>query len=323
MSFKTNFHQSYEEFVAARKSAIGGSDIASVVNAGRYGCSRKLFYDKMDFPKDFPDEDKPEFRRGRRLEGIGAAYYEELTGRTVKYTTPCAFPGRPHLRVNIDRIIIDPNRTEHGVLEIKTVGRWSFNKIKKEGLIDDYSLQLQFCMAVSGRSWGAFAIYAPEQDELLHWDVEYDPELGELLLEKADDWWNFHHECGVLPDPLPETSPQCEGCAWSLTCHQKVIPVGAGQTFDRPDLESLLAKFAEVKGLGSEAKQAEEELKAEIREKIKEVPGTYVCGKFEFKFTVTDQNKFSSKALQKKYPEIYEECREKSSVKTLYKPRER
>jgi predicted phage-related endonuclease len=224
--------------------------------------------------------------------------------------------------VNIDRIIIDPKRKEHGVLEIKTVGRWSFNKIKKEGLIDDYSLQLQFCMAVAGRSWGAFAIYSPEQDELLHWDVEADKDLGEMLLEKADDWWSFHRECNVIPDPLPDDSIQCQGCPWSITCQQKVIPVASKEIIHRPDLEALVAKFAEVKGLSSEAGDAEDEIKAEILEKIKEQPGKYQAGRFQFDFSITEQERFSGPDLKKAHPDLYNKFKKTSVVKTLKKPKE-
>lgn len=323
---KTNLHQTYEEFKESRKKQIGGSDIGKIAGVSRWGCPRSVAYDKLDHPKDFEDDDKPEFRRGRRLEGIAANYYEEITGREVRFTTTARVTGKPHLAINIDRLVYkkdDKERKNPGYLELKTVGRFSFMKVKKEGIPDDWILQVQYGCAVKKLSWGAYGIYCPETDDLLHWDVEADASLGEALLEKADDFYCFHIECRVLPDPLPETSVQCEGCAWSLSCHQKKIAVGASKTFERPDLEGLLAKFAEVKGMGSEAEQAENELKAEIRERIKEVPGTYICGKYEFKFTTSSQNRFSSKKLQAKYPAIYEECREEIPINTVYKPKER
>lgn len=322
MEYRTHIHETEEEFRERRRKFVGGSDIAKVVGVSKWGCPRSVAYDKLGHPKDFDNSDKAEFRRGKRLEGIAASYYEEKTGREVRITVTAHYPGKPHLAVNYDRLVRKEKDGPWGYLEIKVVGRWSMNLIKKEGLANDYVLQVQYGLGVKRDTWGSYAIYCPETDELLWWDVEADTGFGESLLEKADDFWNFHIELGILPDPLPEGAPQCEGCEWSLTCRGQVVLPASGGVMDRPDLESLLAKFAEVKGMGSEAEGAEEELKAEIREKIKDVPGTYRCGKYEFKFTVTSQNKFSSDLLKKKYPAIYEECRKETKVNTVYKPKE-
>lgn len=321
--FKTEVNQSYEEFVASRKNQIGGSDIASVVGSGRYACPRKPFYDKTGVPKDFDDSDKMEFRRGRRLEGVAAEYYEELTGREVRITTTARVPGRPHLAVNIDRLVKAKGREGWGALEIKVVSRFSWLHIKKHGLIDDYILQLQYNMGVKGCSWGAYAIYCPDLDELMHWDVDADKALGEVLLEKGDDYYNFHIECGVIPDPLPLDSPPCDGCAWFNTCREGItkqaIPDGE---ILRPDLAGWAEKFAEVKGLGKEAESAAEGLKAEFLAAVKEKPGNYRCGKYLVPFTITSQRRFDGAALKKKDPELYESLRKETIIKTVPQPKE-
>lgn len=216
------FNQTYEEFVAARKNGLGGSDAASVVSKGTYGCARKLFYDKTDEPKNVDDSENKYFRRGRRLEGIAASYYEEKTGRETWTTTTFKVPGRPHLTVNVDRLVSrkadEAGSKEPGYLELKTVGLFSFKKIQKEGLPLDYVIQVQWGMAVAGVSWGSFGIYCPDEDELLHWDFEADKALGEALLEAGDDFWNINVQCRVMPDPLPEIRAACIYCPWNVTC---------------------------------------------------------------------------------------------------------
>lgn len=323
MATKTN--PSYAEFVQARKKYIGGSDIASVKNVGRYGCARKLGYDKLDYPKDIPDEEKMEFRRGRRLEGIAANYYSELTGRETWVTSTIFVPGKPHLAINIDRFIAkveDKEKKSWGYLEIKVMGRFAFLKAKKAGLIDDYILQVQYGMAVAAVDWGAFAIYCPDTDEMIHWDFEADKDLGEHLLEAADDFWNFNIECKIIPEPLPEGSEPCSSCPWQITCRGSIqAPANAGVVV-RNDLEPLAYRLAEVRGMGSEVEQAEEALKEEFIEAVKGVPGIYVCGKWEVPFTVTKQKRFSSELLKKKDPALYESLRVESEVKTLRKPKE-
>lgn len=323
--FKTNQNQDYEAFKASRKKSVGGSDIGKIAGVSRWGCPRSVAYDKLDYPKDFPDDDKPEFRRGRRLEGVAIAYYEEVTGREVRVTSTARVKDKPHLSINMDRLVYrkdDPDKEDPGYLEAKTLGRYSFLKYKKEGIPDDYILQVQYGCAVKGLDWGAYALYAPELDELIHFDVVADKALGETLLEKGDDFYNLHMDLKILPEALPDGSIQCEGCAWSLTCKQIVIPEANKEIIHRPDLESLAAKLAEVKGLSSEAGDAEDEIKSEILAAIKEQPGTYRAGKYEFAFSITEQSRFKSELLKKKNPALYEECREKSVVKTLRKPKE-
>lgn len=322
MKNTTRTYKTYAEFVAQRQEYLGGSDFASVVNKGRYGCSRKLGYDKLGYAKDFDDSDRMEFRRGRRLEGVAAALYTEQTGRETWITTTISVPGRPHLSVNIDRFIAkieDKEKANWGYLEIKVVGRHSWFKIKKDGLIDDYVIQVQAGMAVADVSWGAFGIYCPDLDEMVCWDFEADKAFGEHLLEAGDDWWQFHKECKVLPEPLPIDSPPCEGCPWAITCRGEA-PANAG-TVSRPDLEGLAAKFAEVKGMGSEAGDAEESLRAEFMEAVKGAPGIYVCGKYEVPFTITKTKRFSQPLLKKDNPALYEKYMVEGETRTVRKPK--
>lgn len=332
MKSKTRASQSREEWLADRKTYIGGSDYASVMNDPanpvkdiRYGCSRKLGYDKLEYPKDFDDSDRMEFRRGQRLEHVAASYYQEATGREIRITTRMQIPGKPHLSVNMDRYVYkkeDKKQENPGYLELKVLGRFSFLDVKKNGLIADYVLQVQGGCAVAGCSWGAYGIYCPELDELLQWDVEAEADLGEVILEKADDWWSFHKECKILPEPLPDGSKPCDGCAWSLTCRGSQVVEMPADVINRPDLEALASKFAELKGMGSEVDDAEKELRSEFLAAIGEKPGIYRCGRFEIPFTITKQMRFSSELLKKKSPSMYEDCKQELVIKTLKKPKE-
>lgn len=317
--------QTRAEWLEERKTYIGGSEAGKVVGVSRWGCPRSVAYEKLGIEKDFEEGEKAEFSRGNRLEGIASEFYQELTGREVRYTTRSHVRGKPHLAVSMDRLVFkkeDTKRENPGYLEIKVQGRFPFLKTKKEGIGDDWTVQVQYGCAVKGLSWGSYAIYCPELDELLHFDVVADKALGETLLEKVDDFWNFHIECQVLPDPLPDDSKPCQGCAWAVTCRGSVpIPANAGFV-SRPDLEALVAKFAEVKGMGSEVSDAEDEIKAEILEKIKETPGTYRAGKYEFSFKIAEQKRFSGEDFKKSNPELYEKFRKSTVVKTLNRPKE-
>lgn len=327
MTVKTRTEkQSYEAWLQERMGYIGCSEGADVLSAGRYGCATKLFNRLTGVPKDFDDGEKAEFRRGRRLEGAAASYYAEVTGRAVYVTTITRVPGKPHLALNADRLVfkeLDKEEKSPGYLELKVVGRFSMAKIKKEGLIDDYIIQLQQGCAIGGYSWGAYGIYCPETDELLHWDVDANEALGQMALERTDDFWHLNVQCGIPPEKFPEPMPACGGCAYKFSCWSGInVKEALAGVIKRPDLESWAEKFAEIKGMGSETEQAEEALKAEFMNAVGGVPGLYHCGRFEVPFTITKQKRFSGELAKKKNPSFYEECRVESEVKTIRKPKE-
>lgn len=319
---KTKCSQSFEEWLEERKTYVGGSEIGKILGVSRWGCPLSVFNGKTGVEKDFDDNEKPEFRRGRRLEGIAAEYYEQKTGREVRYTTTAKVPGKPHLAVNMDRLVRKEKGGEWGYLELKVVGRFSFTKIKKEGIADDWILQVQYGCAVTGKTWGSYGIYCPETDDLLHFDVEADKALGEELLEKTDDFWNFHIECGVAPDPLPDGSQQCEGCVYSVKCHSRIVEAAPKEEILRPDLEALVAQFAVAKGMGKESDDAVETIRAELLEAVGSKPGNYRCGKYLLPITQTSSKRFSGDLLKKKDPALYESLRVESVSTTVKSPKE-
>ena len=57
-----------QQFLEERRTMIGGSDAASVLNVG-YGCRRRLVMQKRGVTPDF-DIDSPQMERGRVMEPI-------------------------------------------------------------------------------------------------------------------------------------------------------------------------------------------------------------------------------------------------------------
>ena len=314
----------HEKFLAERKKYVGASDMASVLNIG-WGCSRKLFYDKTNVTPDY-DTDKDVFRRGRRLEAVAAGFYAEKTARKLDWA-------KPSIRAKeSDFVAASPDRIIHhagsevsakhfgkpGYLEIKVVGRESFFKIKKEGLPEDYIVQVQTGLACTELAWGSFAIYWADGDQLLFWDFEPDAALGKTLIERGDDFFTLHIEHGVMPEPLPEEAKPCSGCPWLRTCRGDAFAAAPSkEIISRPDLEPIVAKLAEVKGMSSEAGDAYDSLKDELLDAIKGAPGTYQAGKLSFSLTESKRESIDSKLLKQKHPEIAAECMKSSVTKTL------
>lgn len=208
-----------EGFLNQRRGTIGGSEIADVMGIGDYACRRKLYFVKTDTTPDFDDTNKAAFRRGRRLEPVAASYYQEVTGRHIANVNHKISSTHPRCSVSADRVVFKSDQDRNpGYLEIKTVK--STFPIRKKGLYPAYLLQVQYGMAVLGWDWGAFAVYQPLEDELLHWDFEADTELGKKLLDSAQKWWETHIDQKLAPSPLPPESKPCEECPFRITCRK-------------------------------------------------------------------------------------------------------
>lgn len=215
------------KFLEERQNVIGGSDISGVLNTAPWGCARKVFFDKIAFPKDIDDENRIEFRRGRRQEPVAVAYYEELTGRFTAPVKQRRHGFKARCAVNADRLVWKAFKTlesghkegigEAGYLEVKTTS--SCYPTKRSGVWEGYIQQVQYGMAVLGVSWGVFVIFDPSKDELLHFDYEADKGLGEILLKAAEEFWEAYVTPRIAPPILPEgANKPCEKCSYRLSC---------------------------------------------------------------------------------------------------------
>lgn len=257
--------------LAERKKGIGGSDVASLWSLG-YGCRRRLFYDKTNVPPDFEREATPAMELGVFLESWFAERYAIAAHRLLtKAGASSIHPKFPELRVNIDRIIIDelePDR-EVGILEIKSVGRAVFYKIKREGLPEDYILQLQHGMLVTGASWGSFAIGSRDSGEFLWWDVNASPEVHASILAEGPKFW-AQVENGPIPDALEPDDRRCQQCQWRTTCQgNALVQLERNEDMPQaPELAGLVAEKIERDALYDQAldlcNETDEELKCKL-----------------------------------------------------------
>lgn len=252
-----------ETFLAERKLGIGGSDIASVFGIG-YGCRRRLWYDKRDVPGDYPREETQAMKLGVVLEPFFAEEYQRLTSRAIGQAFSEPHRDFPELRVNADRnIYMDDDTT--WVLEIKAVGRAMFYKVKREGLPEDYILQLQHAMLVKGAPAGAFAVGSRDSGELLHWDVPANPELHKAILEEGPKFWALVQN-GPMPEALEPEDRRCQNCSWRLTCHGNAfIPTAADSEYETDEALAVLTReYEERRLLRKEAEDLLDETKQEL-----------------------------------------------------------
>lgn len=239
-----------EAFLAARKKGIGGSDIASLMNVG-YGCARRLWYDKRDVVPDFPPEDNPAMKLGRHMESFFADLYAEKTGYSVvEMKGPVVHPVFKELRPNIDREVMpwkDCGSLETPwVAEIKALGRAMFDKVKREGLPEDYIFQLHFGMACRGSQKGVFIIGCRDDARLLYWEVDLDEGLADRIIEEARAFWQRVLN-GEAPDRLEPDDSRCQKCSYRTSCQGNALIQIAERDDSVQHDDSLLPLIKELK----------------------------------------------------------------------------
>jgi predicted phage-related endonuclease len=272
-------------FLEERRTGIGGSDIASIFNVG-YGCRRRLWYDKRGVEPDFLREETKAMRLGQLMEPWFADEYREATGRMVE---PRFFQFRHQdhreLTVHVDRVVFKdlvkrgefydsvhintPDRDNPGVLEIKSTGRAAFYKYKREGLPDDYILQLQHGMLVTDATWGSFAIGSRDSGDLLWWDVDADMVIHQRILEEGPAFWAIVQN-GPIPDALEPEDRRCQRCEYRVTCHGAAfVPQDEPSDYELDaSLAPLAREYVERRELKAQAEELLDETKNELLVKL-------------------------------------------------------
>ena len=186
-----------EDDVSQRRGGIGGSDSPVILGVSPFQTKRDLFLEKVGLKEANPVG--PAAMRGKRLESIVADLYAEITGRHVEIVKQkLIHPVHKHLWAHIDRKLVDPKLGE-GILEIKCPGLGVFGKCEREGLPEYYLVQLAHYLGVTGKKWGSFAIFSAEKWKLIHFDVQRNERLIEIIFQKDNEFWQ-----GVLNGIAPE-----------------------------------------------------------------------------------------------------------------------
>lgn len=254
-----------------RRAGIGGSDVGAIFNLD-YGCRKATWYEKRNVRPDYPvDEESPAMRRGTLLEPIVISEYEEATGRKVSREARARQSQETTFaRCEVDGWIDEPDYGI-GVLECKVLGRESFRRQTKGGLLESYVLQLQHGMYVSGTRWGSFAILCPDPWTLAHFDVDRDNDLIIGMLAEEESFWKQVTD-GPAPEPLEDPKDKrCRECPWRRQCRgEAVFNILPEEEQSKeieldPTLEQVALEYTEAKELHAEAEAYKEDRAAALK----------------------------------------------------------
>jgi predicted phage-related endonuclease len=244
-------------FLAERLTGIGGSDCASLFNVG-WGCRRRLWYQKRQTPPDFPRDENDLMALGNILEPFFLDKYARETGRVVRREQEVYRRGP--LLVHPEATISDDHVSFGVPLSVKSCGRAAFSKYKREGLPEDYILQLQQEMYVLyDAPWGAFAIGCRDDGRMIHWDVKADLALQQRIGEEATTFWYLlqDRDANMMPHRLSPDDSRCQNCEYRTTCQgSNLVHIEKQGDYDRD--ESLAELVLERQRAAALAKEAGE-----------------------------------------------------------------
>lgn len=284
-----------QEFLARRKSGIGGSDVAAVLGLSRWKTPFELWREKTDEEAPADNTQSDVLMLSSYLEDYTAQKYATATGHKVRRrNTLLKRKERPYLIGNIDREICgDPRGV--GFLECKAVSNFNFRKIEFYGLPDEYVLQKEHYFYVSNGlyKWGAFAILNRDNGRLLTFEVSPTPEVYAEALPKLEAFWHCV-ETKMPPEntlpPLPDT-PKYEGTLEDFNADEMLI--------------DLLKEYDEAAGILAEATELADNVKKRIADHLQSHEAVECGGKRVF-YRSSRSTRFDAKRFKAEHPAIYE-----------------
>ncbi len=194
-----------DEWLAARKSGIGGSDAAAILGISPFRTAVDVWLDKTG--RKPPQEETEAMRIGTELEDFVARRYAEQSGHAVQRFNRMLRRGV--LLGNLDRLVIPDGekvashmgeiRTDT-LLECKTASRdWG------DGVPLYYQTQVQHYMGLDERLEHAdVAVLFLVHKHFATYRVERDDEAIRLMSERLTAWWQKHVLGDEMPPPTSE-----------------------------------------------------------------------------------------------------------------------
>lgn len=274
-----------------RRQYIGCSELAALMNADPYSTPLDIFNVKTGRVAPFEGNNHTE--RGRRLEHIAAELYTEITGQKLRrMTRDLIHPEHSFIRGHIDRLV----EGEKTVAEIKVVSVASYRKLQREGLPENYIIQLNAYLGLGGYKKGIFIIFCPDQFDCISFPVEFSETLFDVSTRAAVNFW-FNH---VMFDAAP-TADKPE------TSEVEIQKIGGNVTVR--DDQAFIDKAAALKEAASLKRDAEElyELaKQDIIDSFEGECGAYECPGIGRLYYTQSAGRvtFDKKTMAAEHPEI-------------------
>ncbi|MGZ2744470.1 YqaJ viral recombinase family nuclease [Burkholderia stagnalis] len=262
---------SRDDWLAVRRTGIGGSDAAAAVGLNPYMSLLELWLDKTGradgMPRPDPNDTTEATYWGTLLEPIVAAVYTQQTGIKVrKVNAVLRHPTIPWMLANIDREVVGARDVQ--ILECKTAGEFGA-RLWRDGVPEYIQLQVQHQLAVTGKTAAHVAVLLCGQALEVH-RIDRDDALIGRLIELEARFWRFVES---------DTPPPADGSESADRALRHLYP-GRGDTIDFSDDRHLSSVFADLVALRAEI-ETRQQLEAQFKQTIQQAMGDAIRAVFE------------------------------------------
>lgn len=194
-----------EQWLEERRSGLGATDLSAVLGLNPYQTPLGVYCTKVGI--DPPQAETSAMRRGLRLEPFIAQMYADKTGSGVrKYPGTLKHPDKSHLFVSPDYYVdlADiPDKSADSassgpahLVEVKSHLPWLAHYYGEPGsdqIPEWEQVQCQWQCHLTGISrCDLVVLLGLSEDDLRIFETTYDPEIGGILEQEADRFWQDH-----------------------------------------------------------------------------------------------------------------------------------
>lgn len=293
MNYISTKDMSREDWLAARRKGIGGSDASAIMGQNPWASPLTVYMDKRGMAQEKPETEA--MIQGTDCEDVVAKRFDRETGMKVRRCNKLfSHPDYPWMIANIDRQIAGVDGFVG--LECKTTSPYNRTDFSGGDIPANYFWQCQHYMAVTGaKEWylavmvfsTAFHIFRIARDE----------NAIAQLVEAEREFWHEHVLTGVPPYPIGSDADDLAIDEMYSTARYD----GAANIDDMRQQLDLLALYEK------EAKTTKEKIEA-IKQQLKMRMGictNATCGKWSVTWKDQTKTTIDSKRLRAELPETF------------------
>lgn len=283
------------QWLAARRTGIGGSDASTVVGLNPYSSLFYLYNDKLGLLPE--KEDSEAMRQGRDLEQYVADRWMERTGKRCRSNnTMWRSTDHPYMLADIDREVVG----ENAGLECKTTSVYNRADFAAGNISPTYYVQCMHYMAVMGYDRMYLAVLVLNSG-FYDFVIERDEtEIAALTAQEASFWQKVIEHDPPPPDGSEATREALQAL-YPRERPQEYAMQLFGQIFD-----SALDEWSELQSTIRDLKAIAEEKKAIVMAEMGEAPLAETDG-YSVSWRIQSRANIDAQALKRDHPEIYRE----------------
>lgn len=279
------------EQIAARRTGIGGSDVAAILGLSPWRTPLDVWLDKTG--QSQPVAESAPMRWGSLLEPVILDEFERETGLQVKRNLPM-FQHTAHgfMLANID------GATDGGIVEAKTArSDKDWGEPGSAEIPVYYQTQVAHYLAVTGAQLAFVPVLIGASDFRIY-QVERDDSFVADLIEAERAFWVDHVQAGVPPQPINAAD------ALKLWARDNGTTIEADA--------DLVAQIATLKALKAQAKEIDERIGVvddAVRITFGEAAAITRAGQVLATYKTQTARRLDIKAIESAHPEIVAQFR--------------